>query len=395
MSLLRKLLGGGPEPESGGAGRGPLIKNAGRRPSTRDFELGAVGLALAALLVAFSVAARLLSGARPSPLAFGALLGAPILATATMTLFPRWSAALKFVLLALVASAAWASLGAAGADAGLALAFAAVGAFVAPSVQRLAEWERGIVLRFGKFRRVRGPGLFVLFPVADKLAETVDLRIRVTDFSAETTLTRDSVTVTVDALCFWLVWDAEKAVLEVEDYEEAVILSAKTALRAAVSKHDLSVFLESGEAIEERIRAEVDRKTTDWGVTVQHIEITDIQIPEQLQDSLSRLAQAEREKKGRILLAEAEIEIAKRYEEAARVYAANPTALKLKSLSILNEGLKAGNSMMLVPDSITEELKSNDIFGLQALNELRRDEQASSGKGTKQAAPDGRGKARS
>jgi len=387
------------DPQPGARAGATLIKNPRPRSSVRDFELGAVGLALLSLLVAFTLAARFLSGATPSPAAFGALLGAPVLAAATMTLFPRWSAAVKFLMIALAASAAWAALGAelgaTQADAALAFAFAAAGALAAPSVQRLAEWERGIVLRFGKFRRVRGPGLFFLFPVADKLAETVDLRTRVTDFSAETTLTRDSVTVTVDALCFWLVWDAEKAVLEVEDYEEAVILSAKTALRSAISKHDLSVFLESGETIEERIRAEVDRKTTDWGVTVQHIEITDIQIPEQLQDSLSRLAQAEREKKGRILLAEAEIEIAKRYEEAARVYASNPTALKLKSLSILNEGLKAGNSMMLVPDSITEELKSNDVFGLQALNELRRDEQASSGTGTKKAAPDGRGKARS
>lgn len=377
MTFFRNWIAGrartDADPKPGARAGGTLIKNPRPRSSVRDFELGAVGLALLSLLVAFALAAHFLSGATPSPTAFGALLGAPILAAATMTLFPRWSAAVKFLLIAL----------------------AAAGALAAPSVQRLAEWERGIVLRFGKFRRVRGPGLFFLFPVADKLAETVDLRTRVTDFSAETTLTRDSVTVTVDALCFWLVWDAEKAVLEVEDYEEAVILSAKTALRSAISKHDLSVFLESGETIEERIRAEVDRKTTDWGVTVQHIEITDIQIPEQLQDSLSRLAQAEREKKGRILLAEAEIEIAKRYEEAARVYASNPTALKLKSLSILNEGLKAGNSMMLVPDSITEELKSNDVFGLQALNELRRDEQASSGTGTKKAAPDGRGKARS
>ncbi len=202
----------------------------------------------------------------------------------------------------------------------------------------------------------------------------MDLRIRVTDFAAETTLSRDSVTVTVDALCFWMVWDAEKAVLEVQDYEEAVILSSKTALRAAVSRNDLSTFLERGDEIEQQIRAEVDRKTTEWGVNVQHIEITDIQIPESLQGPLSRLAQAEREKKGRILLAEAEIEIARKLEEAGRIYAANDLALRLRSLSILNEGLKAGNSMMLVPDSITEELKTRDLFGLQALAENRRGE---------------------
>jgi regulator of protease activity HflC (stomatin/prohibitin superfamily) len=139
-----------------------------------------------------------------------------------------------------------------------------------------------------------------------------------------------------------------------------------------VSSHDLSTFLEHGEVIQKRIQEEVDRKTTDWGITIQHIEITDIQIPAELQDSLSRIAQAEREKKGRILLAEAEIEIAKKLETAVSIYAKNEAAMKLKILSILNEGLKAGNSMMLIPSSIAEELKAKDIFGLEALVELRR-----------------------
>jgi regulator of protease activity HflC (stomatin/prohibitin superfamily) len=151
------------------------------------------------------------------------------------------------------------------------------------------------------------------------------------------------------------------------------VLSSKTALRYAVSSNDLSTFLEHGDVIEKQIQEEVDKKTTDWGITVLHIEITDIQIPEPLQDSLSRVAQAEREKKGRILLAEAEIEIARKLEEAVRIYAANEPAMKLKILSILNEGLKAGNSMMLVPNSIAEELKTKDIFGLQALNEIKKE----------------------
>ncbi|MDR2314436.1 MAG: slipin family protein [Spirochaetaceae bacterium] len=241
-----------------------------------------------------------------------------------------------------------------------------------PSIRKLDEWDRAIVLRLGRFHKVKGPGLFFLVPLADRIVQTVDLRIRVTDFSAQETLTRDSVTVTVDALCFWLVWDPEKAILEVEQYQEAVVLSAKTALRNAVSSHDLSVFLEHGELIQKQIQEEVDRKTTEWGITIQHIEITDIQIPGGLQDSLSRLAQAEREKKGRILLAEAEIEIAKKLEEAIGIYEKNEPAMRLKILSILNEGLKAGNSMMLVPNSITEELKAKDIFGLEALAELRK-----------------------
>jgi regulator of protease activity HflC (stomatin/prohibitin superfamily) len=251
-------------------------------------------------------------------------------------------------------------------------ALAASALLLIPSVRKLDEWERAIVLRLGRFHKVKGPGLFFLIPLADRIAQVADLRIRVTDFSAQATLTGDSVTVTVDALCFWLVWDPEKAILEVEDYEEAVILSSKTALRNAISSHDLSTFLEHGEVIARQIQTDVDAKTTERGITVQHIDITDIQIPEALPDSLSRIAQAEREKKGRVLLADAEIEIAKKLEEAVRIYAKNEPAMKLKILSILNEGLKAGNSMMLVPNSITENLEAKDIFGLEALTELRK-----------------------
>lgn len=344
----------------------PLVHNP-RHPERRaDFTLKPIGIALLVNVVAFVFAVRFAGGGRPTPVDFGALVAAPFVTIAAMTLFPRWSAAVKLLIILGCAIAAWRI-----AESGLFLAFAATGALLAPAIQKLEEWERAIVLRFGHFHRVRGPGLYFLLPVADRVAKTVDLRIRVTDFSAETTLTRDSVTVTVDALCFWLVWDAEKAILEVQDYEEAVVLSAKTALRAAISRNNLTTFLEQGNEIENQIRAEVDKKTTEWGITVQHIEITDIQIPEGLQDSLSRLAQAEREKMGRVLLAEAEIEIAHRLEDAAKIYGANELAMKLKTLSILNEGLKAGNSMMLVPNSITEELKSKDIFGLQALTETR------------------------
>lgn len=234
------------------------------------------------------------------------------------------------------------------------------------------EWERAVILRFGKFQKIKGPGLFFLIPFADRVFKTVDLRIRVTDFSAQETLTKDSVTVTVDAICFWLVWDPQKAILELENYFDAVVLSSKTALRNAVSSHDLLTFLERGDLIEKQIQEEVDKKTTEWGITVQHIEITDIQIPEALQDSLSRAAQAEREKQGRALLAEAEIEIAGKLEKAAEIYSRNEPAMKLKILSILNEGLEAGNSMMLVPNSVAEELKTKDIFGLTALNELMK-----------------------
>ena len=257
-------------------------------------------------------------------------------------------------------------------EAGIACAVFFVALLFVFSIRKADEWQRAIVLRFGKFRKVRGPGLFFLIPLADRVAQTVDIRIRVSDFSTQKTLTGDSVTVDVDALCFWLVWDPQKAILEVENYIDAVVLSSKTALRNAISNHDLSTFLERSDIIEKQIQEDVDKKTTEWGITVLHIEITDIQIPEALQDSLSRVAQAEREKKGRILLAEAEIQIAHKLEEAAKIYLSNQPAMKLKILSILNEGLKAGNSMMLVPNSIAEELETKDIFGLKALNEVQR-----------------------
>jgi len=242
------------------------------------------------------------------------------------------------------------------------------------SFRKAYEWERVIVLRFGKFHKVRGPGLYFLVPLIDHVYKVIDIRIRVLDFYAQETLTGDSVTVGVDAFCFWMVWDPQRAALEVEDYEAAVALSAKAALRNIISKNDLSTFLARGDLIEKQIQQEVERQTTEWGITVQYIEITDIQVPEELQDSLSRIAQAEREKKGRTLLAEAEIEIAKKLEEAIAIYAKDEGALKLRILSILNEGLKKGNSMMLVPNSITDELKTKDIFGLQALAELKRKE---------------------
>jgi len=248
------------------------------------------------------------------------------------------------------------------------------------SLRKAREWERAIVLRLGKFHKVRGPGFFLLVPLIDQVCKIIDIRIRVTDFYAQETLTGDSVTVNVDAFCFWLVWDPQKAALEVENYVDAVTLASKAALRNVISKNDLTTFLARGDLIEKQIQEEVEKQTTEWGITVQYIEITDVQVPQELQDSLSRIAQAEREKKGRTLLAEAEIEIARKLEEAISIYAKDsPSAdgaggLKLRILSILNEGLKTGNSMMLVPNSLTEELKTKDIFGLAALNELKKGE---------------------
>jgi regulator of protease activity HflC (stomatin/prohibitin superfamily) len=373
--LGEKLPGG-----SGTAGsikhieKTPLVKNRVKREKRRDFSIGIAGIALLVIIMLFVITVRLYRGTLPSLIEMAVLVYATVVVIVLMIFWPKWSGGIKIAFLVVCAVAV-----AGYPDLALAVIFAALAVIVAPSLQKAEEWERAIVLRFGKFHGVRGPGLFFLIPLADRVASVVDIRIRVTDFSAQETLTKDSVTVTVDALCFWLVWDPEKAILELENYNDAVVLSSKTALRNAVSSNDLSTFLQHGELIAKQIQEEVDRKTTDWGITVQHIEITDIQIPEPLQDSLSKVAQAEREKKSRILLAEAEIEIARKLQEAVEIYAKNEPAMKLKILSILNEGLKAGNSMMLVPSSMAEELKTKDVFGLESLAELRRHKDAVNG----------------
>ena len=288
----------------------------------------------------------------------------PDYALALMRLvFLALAAALLFALAPQESDAAFWGIISGGIFIALALAF---------SLRKAYEWERVVVLRLGKFYKVRGPGLYFIIPMIDHVYQVIDIRIRVLDFYSQETLTGDSVTVNVDAFCFWLVWDPQKAALEVENYEEAVALASKAALRNVISKNDLTAFLSRGDLIEKQIQQEVEKQTTDWGISVQYIEITDIQVPQPLQDSLSRIAQAEREKKGRTLLAEAEIEIARKLEEAISIYAKEEGALKLRILSILNEGLKSGNSMMLVPNSITDELKTKDIFGLKALSELKK-----------------------
>ncbi|MDC7239136.1 MAG: slipin family protein, partial [Spirochaetales bacterium] len=188
---------------------------------------------------------------------------------------------------------------------------ASLGILFSASLELIYQWDKVVVLRMGKFRSVHGPGLFFLMPLVDRVAAYVDTRIRVTDFSAERTITKDTVPVHVDALCFWMVWDAKQAVLEVENFEEAISLSAQTALRDAIGKHDLSVLLSGREELGHEIQQVLDAKTNPWGVTIMSIEFTDVIIPRELEDAMSKKAQAEREKQSRIILGEAEVEVAK------------------------------------------------------------------------------------
>ena len=239
-------------------------------------------------------------------------------------------------------------------------------ALIAPAVQIAYQWERAVVLRFGRFQGLRKPGLFLIVPIADKVAQFVDQRIRVTDFSAETTLTADTVPVNVDAIAFWMVWDAEKSVLEVEHFDEAVVLSAQTALRNAIGKYELGVLLSERDRLGQEIQETLDAKTSAWGITTQSVEIRDIIIPKGLEDAMSRQAQAERERQSRIILGTAETEIAEKFARASEHYRDNPVALHLRAMNMVYEGLRQKGSMIIVPSSAVETMGLGALGGLTA-----------------------------
>jgi regulator of protease activity HflC (stomatin/prohibitin superfamily) len=242
-----------------------------------------------------------------------------------------------------------------------------VGLVIAGSIQVAYQWERAVLLRFGKFRGIRKSGLFVMIPVVDKVAQFVDQRVRVTDFNAETTLTNDTVPVNVDAIALWMVWDAQKAVLEVEHFQNAVILSAQTALRNAIGKNDLGVLLSERDRLGHEIQRVLDEKTNTWGITTQAVEIRDIIIPKGLEDAMSRQAQAERERQSRIILGTAETEIAEKFAKASEHYRGNEVALHLRAMNMVFEGLRKKGSMVIVPSTAVETMGLGALGGLTAL----------------------------
>jgi hypothetical protein len=253
---------------------------------------------------------------------------------------------------------------------------------MAPCVQIAFQWERGVLLRFGKFVGIRGSGVFFIVPVIDKVAQYVDQRIRVNDFRAETTLTKDTVPVNVDAIAFWMVWDAEKAVLEVADFETAVLLSAQTALRDAIGRSELADLLSHRDRLGREIQQVLDHKTNPWGITAQSVEIRDIIIPKGLEDAMSKQAQAERERQSRIILGTAETEIAEKFAKASQAYQHNPVALHLRAMNMVFEGLKQKGSMVIVPSTAVETMGLGAIGGLTAFG------QQPSSRGSKAVEPD-------
>ena len=231
------------------------------------------------------------------------------------------------------------------------------------------QWEKAVVLRFGRFRGLRGPGIFWIVPVVDRIPMWIDHRVMVTPFNAEKTLTKDTVPVDVDAVLFWLVWDAEKAALEVEDYRSAIGWAAQTALREVIGQMTLADILVGRARMDQDLQKIIDARTTPWGVTVQSVEIRDVVIPPDLEDAMSRQAQAERERQARVILGESERQIAQSFADASVAYRDNPTALHLRAMNMLFEGLKEKGALVIVPSSAVDTMNLGAMSGMVALSQ--------------------------
>jgi len=242
-----------------------------------------------------------------------------------------------------------------------------VGVVVMQSPRIAQQWEHAVVLRLGKFVGLRGPGLFWIIPFADSVSSWIDQRTITTSFAAEQTLTSDTVPVSVDAVLFWMVHDVQKAALEVQDYAQAVSWAAQTALRDIIGRTELTELLRGRERIESELQVLIDQRSNPWGVTVSSVEMRDVVIPGALQDAMSREAQAAREKQARIILGQAEMEIAHSFQEAAKSYQQNPIALHLRAMNMLYEGLKEKGALMIVPSSAVETMGLGGLLGAAAM----------------------------
>ena len=239
-----------------------------------------------------------------------------------------------------------------------------IGIYILFALKVASQWEKVIVLRFGRFKQLAGPGPFWIIPIVDTIPTWIDHRVMVTPFSAEKTLTKDTVPVDVDAVLFWVVWDAEKAALEVEDYRVAIAWAAQTALREVIGQMDLANILIGRAKMDDELQKIIDERTTPWGVTVQSVEIRDVVIPQDLEDTMSRQAQAERERQARVILGESEKQIAASFAEASQAYSDNPTALHLRAMNMLFEGLKEKGALVIVPSSAVDTMNLGGLSGM-------------------------------
>jgi regulator of protease activity HflC (stomatin/prohibitin superfamily) len=244
-----------------------------------------------------------------------------------------------------------------------------VGLYILLAFKVAEQWEKAIQLRLGRFVGLRGPGPFWIIPIVDTIPAWIDHRVMVTSFTAERTLTKDTVPVDVDAVLFWVVWDAEKAALEVEDYRAAISWAAQTALREIIGQMDLADILVGRARMDAELQLIIDDRTTPWGITVQSVEIRDIVIPGGLEDAMSRQAQAERERQARVILGESEEQIADSFAKAAEAYIDNPTALHLRAMNMLFEGLKEKGAMVIVPSSAVDTMNLGGLMGMTSMAE--------------------------
>jgi len=246
-----------------------------------------------------------------------------------------------------------------------------IGFYLLFAIRVADQWEKVAVLRFGRYIGLRGPGLFLIIPIVDSISRYVDQRVRVANVSAESTLTRDTVPVNVDAIVFWMVWNAEKSILEVQDFTQAITLSAQTALRESIGRHELHQMVAERELLGRELQRILDEKTNPWGITVQSVEIRDVQIPADLQDAMSREAQAERERRARTILGLAETEIADSFQKASNTYRDNPVALHLRAMNMLYEAIKERGSMVIVPSSAVETMGLGGNLALASMNGVK------------------------
>ncbi|MGI9074514.1 MAG: slipin family protein [Bryobacteraceae bacterium] len=242
-----------------------------------------------------------------------------------------------------------------------------VGVYLLFSIKVADQWQKVAVLRLGRYIGLRGPGIFHVIPVVDTLSRFVDQRVRVASVTAESTLTRDTVPVNVDAIVFWLVWNAEKSILEVEDFVQAITMSAQTGLRESIGRHELAQMITERESLGRELQRILDEKTTPWGITIQSVEIRDVRIPQALEDAMSRQAQAERERQARNILGQAETEISEKFSQAALTYQNNPVALHLRAMNMLYEAIKEKGSMVIVPSSAVETMGLGGMLATASL----------------------------
>ncbi len=343
------------------------IKNVQGFSMKKDFVFNVFSFVILALFFGTALLIQSIFAGPVDPLIMGKTAGSIIVVGILLMVLPLWSTVILMIILL------WAGmLGAELTEMYPMFTIISLGLILAPAIQVILEWDKAVILRLGKFRKVHGPGVFFIVPVIDRIAKEIDTRIRATDFSAEKTLTKDTVPVHVDALAFWMIWDAQKAVLEVENYLEAITLSAQTALRASIGKNKLTTLLSDRDYICNEIQQMLDDKTNSWGISILSVEITDIVIPETLEDAMSKVAQAEREKESRVILGSAEVEIAAKFEKAAERYKDNPTALHLRAMNMAYEGLRQKGSLMVLPSSALDSMNIGSTMGMAALDKVEK-----------------------